>query len=94
VQVTVQNTGSRRGREVVQVYASRPESAVERPLKWLAGFATVDADPGEAVTVTVAIAERAFQYWSDGGWRTEPGRYVLAVGPSSGHLPLTTDLTL
>jgi beta-glucosidase len=94
VQVTVQNTGSRRGREVVQVYASRPESAVERPLKWLAGFATVDADPGESVTVSVPIAERAFQYWSGDGWTTEPGRYVLAVGPSSGHLPLTTDLTL
>jgi beta-glucosidase len=94
VQVTVQNTGSRRGREVVQVYASRPESAVERPLKWLAGFATVDADPGESVTVSVPIAERGFLYGSGDGWTTEPGRYVLAVGPSSGHLPLTTDLTL
>jgi beta-glucosidase len=94
VEVTVQNTGSRRGREVIQVYASKPESAVERPAKWLAGFAVVDADPGEAVTVTVQLPERAFQHWSAGLWLTEPGRYVLAVGPSSGHLPLSTDLTL
>lgn len=94
VRVTLQNTGSRHGREVVQVYASRPESAVERPLKWLAGFAVVDAGPGESVTVSVPIGERAFQHWSDAGWTTEPGRYVLAVGPSSGHLPLSTDLTL
>jgi beta-glucosidase len=94
VQVTLQNTGSRRGREVVQVYASRPDSAVERPRKWLAGFATVDADPGESVTVSVALGERAFQYWSSEGWTTEPGTYVLSVGPSSGHLPLSTDLVL
>ena len=44
--VEVRNTGARRGREVVQVYASRPDSAVERPVKWLAGFAVVDAGPG------------------------------------------------
>jgi len=94
VQVTLENTGSRRGREVVQVYASRPESAVERPAKWLAGFTVVDADPGESVTVSVALGERAFQHWSDEGWTTEPGPYVLAVGPSSGHLPLSTEVTL
>jgi beta-glucosidase len=36
--VEVRNTGTRPGREVVQVYASRPDSSVERPVKWLAGF--------------------------------------------------------
>ena len=92
--VTVRNTGSRRGREVVQVYASRPGSAVERPAKWLAGFATVDADPGETVTVGILIPERAFQHWTDQGWSTEPGTFVLAAGPSSASLPLTTTLEL
>jgi beta-glucosidase len=92
--VTLRNTGTRRGREVVQVYASRPESAVERPAKWLAGFAVVDADPGEAVTVTVPVAKRAFQHWSEQGWATEPGKFVLAIGPSSGHLPLRTEIDI
>ena len=87
--VQVQNTGSRRGREVVQVYASRPDSAVERPPKWLAGFAPVDADPGEAVTVGVLIPDRAFQHWTAQGWSTEPGPFVLAAGPTSATLPLT-----
>ena len=32
------NTGTRRGREVVQVYASRPDSAIERPPRWLVGL--------------------------------------------------------
>ena len=87
--VQLRNTGLRRGREVVQVYASRPDSAVERPAKWLAGFATVDADPGESVTVGILIPERAFQHWTGDGWSTEPGTFVLAAGPSSASLPLT-----
>jgi beta-glucosidase len=92
--VQVRNTGSRRGREVVQVYASRPGSAVERPAKWLAGFATVDADPGETVTVGILIPERAFQHWTAQGWSTEPGSFVLAAGPSSASLPLAARLDL
>jgi beta-glucosidase len=87
--VTVRNTGHRRGREVVQVYASRPDSAVERPAKWLVGFATVDADPGETVTVGVLIPERAFQHWTDQGWVTEPGTFTLSAGRSSASLPLS-----
>ena len=92
--VQVRNTGSRRGREVVQVYASRPDSAVERPAKWLAGFATVDADPGETVTVGILIPERAFQHWTGDAWSTEPGTFVLAAGPSSASLPLTASVEL
>ncbi len=92
--VQVRNTGSRRGREVVQVYASRPGSAVERPVKWLAGFAAVDADPGEPVDVAVLIPERAFQHWSGAGWTLEPGPFTLSAGPSSASLPLTASVEL
>jgi beta-glucosidase len=90
--VGVRNTGPRRGREVVQVYASRPGSAVERPPKWLAGFAAVDADPGETVTVGILIPERAFQHWAGEDWATEPGAFTLSAGPSSASLPLTAEL--
>jgi beta-glucosidase len=96
VDVTLINTGARPGRSVVQVYASRPSSSVERPVKWLVGFAVADAGPGSSVTVTVPFAERAFQHWAPGsGWVTEPGRFTLAVGPSSASLPLsaTIDIT-
>jgi beta-glucosidase len=88
VRVRVRNTGTRRGREVVQVYASRRDSAVERPVKWLAGFAAVDADPGETVSAEISIPARAFQHWSGQGWALEPGPFVLAAGPSSASLPL------
>jgi beta-glucosidase len=92
--VEVRNTGPRPGRQIVQVYASRPDSAVERPAKWLAGFAAVDADPGEAVNVGILLPERAFQHWADGGWTLEAGTFVLSAGSSSASLPLTADVTL
>ena len=90
--VQVRNTGARRGREVVQVYASRPASAVSRPLKWLAGFAPVDADPGETVEVGIVIPPRVFQHWTGTAWATEPGPFTLLAGPSSASLPLTAEV--
>ncbi len=91
--VRVRNTGERPGREVVQVYASRPGSAVDRPERWLVGFATVDAAPGEEAAVTVPIARRALEYW-DGGWQLEPGAFTLAAGSSLEVLPLTAQLAV
>jgi beta-glucosidase len=96
VNVCLCNIGPRTGREVVQVYASRPESSIERPHRWLAGFATVDAEPGEHVTATVAIGARAFEHWDveAGQWTVEPGTFRLAAGPSSALLPLATEFTI
>jgi len=92
--VEVRNTGIRPGREVVQVYASRSDSAVERPVKWLAGFAVVDAEPGETVNVGILIPERVFQHWSDDGWSLEAGTFTLSAGSSSASLPLAGSVTL
>jgi beta-glucosidase len=60
----------------------------------VAGFAAVDADPGETVDVGILIPERAFQHWTDQGWATEPGAFTLSAGPSSASLPLTTSTEL
>jgi beta-glucosidase len=91
--VRLRNTGARPGREVVQLYASRPDSAIDRPQRWLAAFAAVAADPGEEVAVTLPIPRRAFEHW-DGGWRVEPGTFHLAAGPSSAALPVATTITV
>jgi beta-glucosidase len=95
VVVQVTNIGSRRGREVVQVYASREDSAVERPVRWLAGFAPVEADPGASVTATVDVPARTFEHWdaASGGWTLEAGAFELSAGPSSARLPLATRVT-
>ena len=87
--VRLANTGTRRGREVVQVYASKPGSAVERPARWLVGFAVVEADAGEEVIVDVPLSPRAFDHW-DGGWQREPGEFVLEAGRSVADLKLSS----
>ncbi|MFG2004235.1 glycoside hydrolase family 3 C-terminal domain-containing protein [Spirillospora sp. NPDC048911] len=84
--VAVRNTGDRPGKHVVQLYLSRPGSAVERPVRWLAGYATVHAAPGERVEVTVPIAERAFQHWNGRNWETEPGPFALHLARSAGEV--------
>lgn len=90
--VRLANTGTRRGREVVQIYASKPDSAVERPARWLAGFAVVEADAGEEVIVDVPLSPRAFDHWADGGWRREPGAFVLQAGRSVADLKLRSSV--
>lgn len=90
--VRLANTGTRRGREVVQIYASKPDSAVERPARWLAGFAVVEADAGEEVIVDVPLSPRAFDHWADGGWRREPGVFVLEAGRSVADLKLRSSV--
>ncbi|WP_024287345.1 beta-glucosidase [Cellulomonas sp. KRMCY2] len=94
VEVTVRNTGDRAGREVVQVYLSRPGSEVERPVRWLVGFAAAVAEPGQFVTVQVALPTRALAHWDvdTHAWAVEPGTYTLEVGPSSADLPLVEEL--
>ncbi len=94
VEVTVRNTGDRAGREVVQVYVSRPGSEVERPVRWLVGFAAAVAEPGQSVTVQVPLPTRALAHWDvdTHAWTVEPGTYTLAVGPSSADLPLVEEL--
>ncbi len=76
--VTLTNSGGRAGREVVQIYLSADNDQGERPAAWLAGFASVEAGPGETVTVRIPLPERAFQIW-DTGWRTLPGRYTVTA---------------
>jgi beta-glucosidase len=92
--VNVRNTGERRGREVVQVYFSRGQSTIERPAIWLAGFAGVEADPGDTVEVQVTLAQRAFQHWSADGWRTEFGSFTVHAGRSVLDLRLAGELSV
>jgi beta-glucosidase len=89
--VRVRNTGTRPGREVVQVYASRPDSAVQRPTRWLAGFAAATAGPGQEVTVEIAVAARTLAHWDVGAhaWAVEPGGYRLTAGRSYADQRLT-----
>lgn len=95
LEVTVTNTGNRAGKHVVQVYAERSDSKIERPVRWLVGSAVVRADAGATVEVSIPLTARAFAHWDggrDGAWAYEPGTVTLRVGSSVQDLPL--DLTI
>lgn len=79
VHVPVKNTGTRTGREVVQVYLERTGSAVERPVRWLAGYAGTHLAPAGTDSVEVRIPAKAFAHY-DGGWQFERGSFRLLVG--------------
>ena len=93
VTVRVTNTGSRRGKQVVQVYAERPDSAVERPARWLVGFETVELDAGASADVAVDVRGREFAHW-DEGWTWEPGDFALLVGTSVDDTPVRLELSV
>ena len=98
--VTLCNTGTRRGREVVQIYLApalnHPDAASndpDRPDRWLAGFATVHAAPGDQVTATVELPRRAFESWSStAGWTRPAESYELSASHSAGDVRLTAEV--
>jgi beta-glucosidase len=97
VSVPVTNVGDRAGKQVVQVYLSRvSDSEVERPVLWLAGYAVVRADAGEAMAASIVIEPRSLQYWSveDHAWRTESGTYAVRVGVSVAELSDAVEFTV
>ncbi len=81
VTLDVANVGERPGKQVVQVYAERRDSRVERPDRWLVGYGVVRAEAGSVQTLQIEVANRAFAYW-DNGWVHEPGEYMLFTGAS------------
>jgi beta-glucosidase len=90
VTVTMRNTGSRAGREVVQAYLEPPGEDPAEPPRTLAAFASVGAAPGETVTARLIVPARAFARWSErgGGWVRPVGEHVIRIGRSSRDLPL------
>jgi beta-glucosidase len=90
--VRVRNTGSRRGKAVVQLYVGSEHT--ERPLWELGDFGNVVLDPGAEEDVRFTLRERAFSQWDSalGDWAMIPGSHKVAVGSSSRELHLTATL--
>jgi beta-glucosidase len=89
VSVTVRNTSTRAGTEVVQLYlgGNRP-GAARHPVRSLRSFAKVALEPGEERAVTLTLGPRDLAWWDEGGqvWRAEAGTYEVVAGRSSRQL--------
>jgi beta-glucosidase len=93
--VTVKNTGSVAGDEVVQLYVHDVLATIERPVQQLRGFKRVTLAPGEAARVTFHLsAAQLALYDRDGRWLIEPGRIDVMVGASSADIRATSSFVI
>lgn len=84
VRCSVTNTGSREGKEVVQLYISDDKCSVDRPAKELKGFEKLTLAPGETKEVKFTISDRDLMFFDETThqWRLEPGKFKAQIGAS------------
>ncbi len=81
ISVTVKNTGSMAGKEVVQFYAAKPQGKLGKPALSLIGFLKTEIlAPGEAVTLTLEAAPYTFASYDETGVTGYRSSYVLEAG--------------
>lgn len=86
--VSVENTGTKAGAEVVQLYVRDCKSSLVRPYKELKAFKKVYLKPGEVKEVKLTIGTDALSFFDDKAhkWTAEPGDFEALIGNSSDNL--------
>ena len=84
VSTTVTNTGTRMGREIVQLYVGQHGTSVARPIKELKGFRTLVLAPGESQSVEFQLSRDELAFWNiDMHYIVEPAEVSVWIGPNS-----------
>ena len=85
VSVRITNTGSREGKETVQMYVGDRKSSLPRPLKELKGFRKVLLSPGESTEVTFTVDKEDLSFFDPDRheWVAEPGIFDIYVAAAS-----------
>jgi len=82
--VTVTNSGTRAGKEVVQLYIRDLVGSVTRPVKELKGFQKIDLKAGESKTVSFTITPEDLKFYNyDLKYDWEAGDFVIMIGGNS-----------
>ena len=92
VAVTVTNSGSSSGEEVVQLYSGYQNSSVIRHKKDLRDFSRISLEPGESKRVRFNLPVKELAYWDmeNHQWKVEQITYLAYVGSSSADKDLLT----
>lgn len=97
VTVPVKNAGSQPGKEVVQIYVSKSNSGIDRPLQELKAFGkTRTLAPGETEQLHFDIPVADLRYWDEqsAGWKLEAGLYMIKSGASSRDIKSSRDIDI
>ena len=94
VSVAVTNRGGRNGEEVVQLYASYPDSEVEHPVRQLRAFERVAIPAGETREVLLTVDRQDLSHWDESAhaFVGETGHIRFGIGASSADIRTTVDL--
>lgn len=97
VSCKVKNTGTVKGKEVVQLYVGPADMAsrrVQTALRALKGFEKVELEAGEEQEVTFELDKSAFAYYDTvlNDWYAETGDYEIGIGSSSRDILLTAQV--
>ncbi len=89
VSLDVENTGSRAGREAVQLYVRDRYASVTVPVKELKGFEKVSLEPGEKKSVEFRLTHDDLALFNRNmEFVTEPGIFEVMAGSSSNDIRL------
>lgn len=93
---TIENTGTRDGAEVAQLYVCAKNGTVYRPAKELKGFTKVFLKAGESKEVTIPLDDKAFRYFNEKTNRFEidGGTYEICIGASCADIRLSQAVTV
>lgn len=94
--IDLENSGSMKADEVVQVYIHRINSSIEWPEKELKSFSRVTLDAGEKIRVKLDIPVSDLFYWNESlkDWDYDPCDIELLVGASAEDIRLNTKVIL
>ena len=97
VDLTISNSGDCKGKEVVQLYLSKPDSKIDRPVQELKAFTkSSNLAPGEAVNLTFKIPLNDLTYWNEkeSKWTLEKGQYIVRASSSSRDIRLSKEIII
>ena len=93
---TLKNTGKMDGAEVAQLYVSKRDGGVFRPVKELKGFQKVSLKAGESKKVTIGLDDKAFRYFNvdTNKFEVEGGEWQVMIGASVADIKLSGTLAV
>jgi beta-glucosidase len=97
IKVKVKNTGDTAGKEVVEIYVSKPDTEIDRPVQELKAFAKTSlVNSGEEAELEMKIPVKDLSYWNEKNseWTLEKGTYVIKASSSSRDPKLSKEISL